>query len=198
MLFRSVSRGPDKQGEDGMLGPRNDTDTAGSGRSLAEAPAFEPPLECAGGIPARAGGSVRRGALPCAGGVRRHGAPRRSPHHGRSATPVRVDENHSAAKQFAERTLRLVFEVLDGRRSAAQLRPLAEPAVLAAVQTLLRTGDGDRRLGAAVLVSVRVVPDSAGAAEVFGGYERGGRRFAVAARITVKRGDWRLTALRLR
>ncbi|WP_084531724.1 Rv3235 family protein [Nocardia miyunensis] len=109
-----------------------------------------------------------------------------------------MDENHSAAKQFAERTLRLVFEVLDGRRSAAQLRPLAEPAVLAAVQTLLRTGDGDRRLGAAVLVSVRVVPDSAGAAEVFGGYERGGRRFAVAARITVKRGDWRLTALRLR
>jgi hypothetical protein len=111
---------------------------------------------------------------------------------------VREDENHSAAQQFAERALRLVFEVLDGRRSAAQMRPLAEPAVIAAVQTLVRTGGGDRRLGAALLVSVRVVPDETGAAEVFGGYERGGRRFAVAGRITMKRGDRRLSALRLR
>ena len=181
-----------------MLGSRNDTDPAGSGRSLAKAPAFEPPLECAGGIPARSGGSVGRVAAPCAGGARRHGAPRRSPHDGRSAAPVRVDENHSAAKQFAERVLRSVLEVLDGRRSATQLAPLAEPAVIAAVQTLVRTGGGDRRLGAAVLVNVRVALDGTGAAEVFGGYERGGRRFAVAARITVKRGDHRLTALRLR
>ncbi|WP_157117531.1 Rv3235 family protein [Nocardia vaccinii] len=109
-----------------------------------------------------------------------------------------MDENHSAAKQFAERALRLVLEVLDGRRSAAQLRPLAEPAVVAAVQTLVRTGGGERRLGSAVLVSVRVAAAGTGAAEVFGGYERGGRRFAVAARIAVKRGDWRVSALRLR
>lgn len=181
-----------------MFGPRNDSAMSGSDRSLADAPAFEPPLECAGGIPARPGGSVRPAAAPCAGAVRRYGTARRSPHGGRSASPVRVDESDSAAKQFAERALRLVCEVLDGRRSAAQLRPLAEPAVVAAVQTLVRTGDSDRRLGAAVLVSVRVAAAGADAAEVFGGYERGGRRFAVAARITLKRGDWRLSALRLR
>lgn len=181
-----------------MFGSRNDTGASGSNRSLADAPAFEPPLECAGGAAARPVGAMRPEAAPCAGGVRRYGAPRLSPHGGRSASPVRVDETHSAAKRFAERALRLVFEVLDGRRSAAQLRPLAEPAVVAAVQTLVRTGDGDRRLGAAVLVSVRVAAAGADAAEVFGGYERGGRRFAVAARITLERGDWRLSALRLR
>jgi hypothetical protein len=109
-----------------------------------------------------------------------------------------MDENRSAAKRFAERSLRLVFEVLDGRRSAAQLRPLAAPAVVAAVQTLVRTGGEDRRQGAATVVSVNVALDGTDAAEVFGGYERGGRRFAVAARITATRGEWRLTALRLR
>jgi hypothetical protein len=103
-----------------------------------------------------------------------------------------------AAKRFAERSLRLVLEVLDGRRSAAQLRSLADPAVVAAVETLVRTGEADRRLGAAVLVAVNAAPAGAGAAEVFGGYERGGRRFAVAARIATRRGEWRLTALRLR
>ncbi|MGF6883453.1 hypothetical protein ABIA39_004887 [Nocardia sp. GAS34] len=103
-----------------------------------------------------------------------------------------------AAKRFAERSLRLVLEVVDGRRGAAQLRRLADPAIVAAVETLARTGEADRRLGTAVLVAVNTVPAGAGAAEVFGGYERGGRRFAVAARIAARRGEWRLTALRLR
>lgn len=92
----------------------------------------------------------------------------------------------------------MVLEVLDGRRGVVQLRPLADPVVVSAVQTLARTGVAERRLGAAVLAGVRIVPVERGTAEVFGGYERGGRRFAVAARITARRGEWRVTALRLR
>ncbi|MBB5912323.1 hypothetical protein BJY24_001190 [Nocardia transvalensis] len=100
--------------------------------------------------------------------------------------------------RFAERSLRLVLEVLDGRRPAAHLRPLAEPTVVAAVETLARTAAAERRLGPALLVSVRATTVAAGSAEVFGGYDRGNRRFAVAARIVARRGDWRLAALRLR
>lgn len=91
-----------------------------------------------------------------------------------------------------------MLEVLDGRRGAAQLRPMADPAIVAAVETLARTGEADRRLGPAVLVAVHATPAGPGVAEVFGGYERGRRRFAVAGRIAARRGEWRLTALRLR
>jgi hypothetical protein len=49
-----------------------------------------------------------------------------------------------------------------------------------------------------VLVTATAVPVGPGVAEVFGGYDRGGRRFAVAARIVARRGDWRLAAVRLR
>jgi len=192
----------------------------GSRRALSQAPNFEPPLAGAPGDRVWPGGPVPRAtppsaspaALPwphrhpsgCADAIdgagqegRRHTARRRSPHDGRS-TSYASDETDSAAKRFAERSLRLVLEVLDGRRGAAQLRPLADPAVVAAVETLARTGEAGRRSGAAVLVAVNVVPTGPGAAEVFGGYERGRRRFAVAGRIAARRGEWRLTALHLR
>ncbi|WP_024799851.1 Rv3235 family protein [Nocardia sp. BMG51109] len=100
--------------------------------------------------------------------------------------------------RFADRSLRLLLEVLDGRRPVAQLRPLAEPTVVAAVETLVRTGGAERRLGPAVPVSVKATMVGPHAAEVYGSYDRGSRRFAVAARIVVRRGDWRLAALRLR
>lgn len=185
----------------------------GSRRSMSHVPDFEPPLTGDPGDRVRSSDPAHRAtplpvnqaALPCphrlvsqcadvAAGNRR----RRSPHDGRSTSYAAADETGLAAKRFAERSLRLVLEVLDGRRSAAQLRPLADPAIVAAVETLVRTGEADRRLGAAVLVAVNAVPAGLGAAEVFGGYERGRRRFAVAARIAERRGEWRLTALRLR
>ncbi|MBF6174629.1 Rv3235 family protein [Nocardia blacklockiae] len=100
--------------------------------------------------------------------------------------------------RFAERSLRRVLEAVDGRRPVAQLTPIAEPTVVAAVATLARTGAAERRLGPALLVSVRASVVAPGTAEVFGGYDRGNRRFAVAARIVARRGEWRLAALRLR
>ncbi|WP_280264900.1 Rv3235 family protein [Nocardia wallacei] len=126
------------------------------------------------------------------------GTPRRSPHDGRSTSYASSAETGSEATRFAERSLRLVLEVLDGRRPVGQLRPVAEPTVVAAVETLTRTGAADRRLGSAQLASVRATMVAPGTAEVFGGYDRGNRRFAVAARIVARRGDWRLSALRLR
>ncbi|GAB2726250.1 Rv3235 family protein [Nocardia thraciensis] len=188
-------------------------------RSLSLAPNFEPPLEGARrlGNPQDSGDPARRdpasrATLPCRHqprgrqpGSRRvlglgaaTGTPRRSPHDGRSTSYASSDETGSAARRFAERSLRLALEVLDGRRPVGQLRPVAEPTVVAAVETLTRTGAADRRLGAAQLVSVRATIVAPGTAEVFGGYDRGNRRFAVAARIVARRGDWRLTALRLR
>ncbi|WP_280272749.1 Rv3235 family protein, partial [Nocardia wallacei] len=145
-----------------------------------------PPGPSHGG-PAGAGGAAARG-----------GAPRRSPHDGRSTSYASQGETDSATKRFAERSLRLVLEVVDGRRPVAQLGPVAEPTVLAAVETLARTGAAERRLGPAVLASVRTTTVAPGAAEVCGGYDRGNRRFAVAARIVARRGEWRLAALRLR
>jgi hypothetical protein len=167
--------------------------------TLSHAPNFEPMLD---GDPARPD-AARGATLPCHHGITSRGAVahtarRRSPHTGRSSSYAAPDENDSAAKRFAERSLRMVLEVLDGRRGVVQLRPLADPVVVSAVQTLARTGVAERRLGAAVLAGVRIVPVERGTAEVFGGYERGGRRFAVAARITARRGEWRVTALRLR
>ncbi|MCM6775712.1 Rv3235 family protein [Nocardia sp. CDC159] len=100
--------------------------------------------------------------------------------------------------RFAERSLRLVLEALDGRRSAAQLARLVDPTVAATLATLIRTGAAERRLGPAVLVAVRTEPIGPGVAEVVAGYERGGRRFAIAARAACRRGEWRLVALRLR
>ncbi|MGV9679714.1 Rv3235 family protein [Nocardia sp. NPDC003482] len=132
------------------------------------------------------------------GAYRLRGTHRRSPHDGRSPSYARFDENGSAATRFAERSLRLVLEVLDGRRSATQLTRLTDPAVAAMLATAARTAVADRRLGAAVLVAVRAEPVAPGVAEVVAGYERGARRFAVAGRVTCRRGEWRLVALRLR
>ncbi|WP_228816262.1 Rv3235 family protein [Nocardia transvalensis] len=100
--------------------------------------------------------------------------------------------------RFAERSLRSVLEVLDGRRPVAQLGPLAEPTVAAALATVARTGVAERRLGAATLISVGMTPVAPGVAEIFGSYARGSRRFALAGRIVAHRDRWRLAALKLR
>ncbi len=81
-----------------------------------------------------------------------------------------------------------------------QLAVVADATVVAAVRTLLDAGYvPGRGLGVAVPVRVSVVLVDARAAEVFAAYARGGRRFALAARIVRTRSaGWRLTALRLR
>lgn len=175
-------------------------------RRARRAPVFEPPLDPRSSGGATAGKSLDRGTA--AHVVPRLRTPRRSAHDGRSpgsgaGVPVSSDicggdEIGTAAAQFAERSLRLVLEVIDGRRPLGQLRPVVEPTVLAAVETLARTAAAERRLGTAVLVTVKLAEVTASAAEVCGGYERGQRRFAVAARLVLRRGHWRMSALRMR
>ncbi|MFF0452743.1 Rv3235 family protein [Nocardia africana] len=175
-------------------------------RRARRAPVFEPPLD------PRSSGDPSAGT-PLDRGTAEHGAPRlrtsrRSAHDGRSpgsgaGAPASSgmcggNENGSAPAHFAERSLRLVLEVIDGRRPLGQLRPVVEPTVLAAVETLARTAAAERRLGTAVLVTVKLAEVTASAAEVCGGYERGQRRFAVAARLVLRRGRWRVSALRMR
>ncbi|MGQ4619581.1 Rv3235 family protein [Nocardia sp. R7R-8] len=109
-------------------------------------------------------------------------------------------ETYSAARRFAESAVRIVLEVLDRRRPVPQLAVVADATVVAAVRTLLdaRYVPG-RALGVAVPIRVSVVLADARTAEVFAAYARGGRRFALAARIVRTRSaGWRLTALRIR
>ncbi len=164
--------------------------------SIAAAPNFEPPLES--GEP--------RGPIPLDGASAGLRTRRRGAHDGRSPrTPAAptvcfgvAGDGDSAAARFADRSLRLVLEVIDGRRPAGQLRSVVEPTVLAAVETLARTAAAERRLGTAVLMTVKISEITAYGAEVFAGYDRGPRRFAIAARLVLRRGRWRVGALRMR
>jgi Family of unknown function (DUF6459) len=107
-----------------------------------------------------------------------------------------------AAATFSDAALRRVLEVIDRRRPIAQLRPLLTPQLLDMVFTLTRTtGPGK----AAVLRRVRLrtaavderEPHQPTAAEVFATYTRGQRVRAIAARIEVKEGRWRMVALQV-
>ncbi len=96
--------------------------------------------------------------------------------------------------------MRVVLEALDRRRPVSQLKVVADATVVSAVRTLI---GGDlvpgRRKGVAVPVRVGVVLVDTRTAEVYAGYTRGGRHFALAARIARTRTTgWRLTALRVR
>lgn len=165
---------------------------------LLPAPGFEPPLP-----------SVRRpggGAPGCRARVDSKSAARAAGPVGlqrvvRSSHPVksgRSDERNTGAGQFARTALRSALEVLDGRRPAAQLAPLAEPAVVAAVRTLAgERGLPGRELGAATLTRVDVIMSGTGGGEVCAAYDRGGRHFALAARIVRGRSGWRLAAFRV-
>ncbi|QLY30612.1 Rv3235 family protein [Nocardia huaxiensis] len=105
----------------------------------------------------------------------------------------------AAAAQFARAVLRVALEVLDGRRSAAQLGSLAETTVIAAVRTLAVSGTAPgHELGVATLTRVDVIMSDSGTAEVCAGYDRGTRHFALAARIVHGRSGWRLSAFRVR
>ncbi|PTR31650.1 hypothetical protein C8K36_101682 [Rhodococcus sp. OK519] len=164
-------------------------------RFVSRAPQFEPlPREV-----------IRRSAL--APEIEpRSGTARRSPHDGRSPRPSRPLSSAETTdspelRRFAEHALRLTLEVLDGRRTPAQLRPLLTPSVRDLVPALVRSAPGSRRLGSATLTRVHVRAVHTDAAEVFGTYNRGGRVFAVAARIERGKGahpaGWAITSLRI-
>jgi hypothetical protein len=107
-----------------------------------------------------------------------------------------------AAAAFADVALRRVLEVIDRRRPIAQLRPMLAPPLLDMVFTLAR-GAGPEK--AAVLRRVRLrcatvdvaEPHRPTAAEVFATYTRGRRVQAIAGRIELVEGRWRMVALQV-
>ncbi len=106
------------------------------------------------------------------------------------------------AAAFADAVLRRVLEVIDRRRPIAQLRPMLTPPLLDMVFTLTRAAGPAK---AAVLRRVRLrtaaldddEPHQPTAAEVFATYTRGQRVRAVAGRIEVAQGRWRMVALQI-
>lgn len=155
-------------------------------RFLSPAPRFEPPTHDARTAP-------RRQPLATT-------AIRRSRHDGRSPRSAHPHETAAPeVRRFAEQALRLTLEVIDRRRTPAQLRTVAAPAVIDVVHSLVRSGSARSRLGTASLVGVHVRAVGTDAAEVFGTYNRSGRVFAVAARIERGNGrhpaGWAITSL---
>nr|WP_256668380.1 Rv3235 family protein [Nocardia cyriacigeorgica] len=110
------------------------------------------------------------------------------------ATPACAVE----AREFTMRTMRIVLEVVDGRRPFAQLTTLADPLVAAAMRTVI-AGESAPGLGLGIAVParVRVMMVDERTAEICGTYTRGERTFATAGRIARRRGDWQVTTLRL-
>ena len=104
-----------------------------------------------------------------------------------------------AAAVYADAALRCVLEVSDRRRPIAALRTLLTAPLIDSVVALGRTPSEE---GAAVLRRIRVrtadvMDGEAMAAEVFGTYTRGNRVRALAGRIELNHGRWRLVALQL-
>jgi hypothetical protein len=100
------------------------------------------------------------------------------------------------AATFADAVLRRVLEVIDRRRPIAQLRTMLTPPLLDTVFALTHSAGTDK---AAVLRRVRLRATAAepAAAEVFATYTRGQRVRAIAGRVEIKEGRWRLVALQV-
>jgi hypothetical protein len=127
-------------------------------------------------------------------------SPRRGP---RPRAAPEIAPPPPAAATFADAVLRRVLEVIDRRRPIAQLRPMLTPPLMDMVFTLTRAVAGPDK--AAVLRRVRLrtasvdehQPHQPTAAEVFAMYTRGQRVRAIAGRIEVSEGRWRLVALQI-
>jgi len=156
---------------------------------------YEPP-------PLAAAGRAVGCATPSAAAL--HRAPRRPLRSPEPAPPPSAGDiaPPPAAASFADAALRRVLEVIDRRRPITQLRPMLTPRVLDVVFTQARsTGP----VKAAVLRRVRLrtaavdenEPDQPVAAEVFATYTRGPRMRAIAGRIEIIEGRWRLVALQI-
>jgi uncharacterized protein DUF6459 len=115
--------------------------------------------------------------------------------HPRSPVPPETGPTQAAeAHAVIAPALRLALEVLDGRRPAEHLGPLATPAVL----RYWRAARGQRRARTpARLVAVRLCLPAPGAAEVAAVCGIDGRVRALAARFERRRGRWLCTAVRL-
>lgn len=145
---------------------------------------YEPPTQSA---------SQGRPASPAISAVevprRAQCAPHRPYRRQSEAAPAAVIPVMSAsmrqAAMFADAALRRVLEVIDRRRSVAQLRPLLAPSLVESVPSLGRSTAGHE--GAAVLRRVGLQPvahrGTETAAEVFGSYSRGNRVHAIACRV---------------
>lgn len=104
-----------------------------------------------------------------------------------------------AAAVFADATVRRVLEVTDRRRPVAALKSLLSPAVADAVATLVSTpASGSPAVLRRIRIRTAALTDGeASAVEVFGTYARGPRVHALAGRIEVVDGRWRMVALQL-
>lgn len=163
--------------------PQNHT-----GRHVRRIPRFEPPVQD-----------------PC-DRHRRYTVRRATPHDGRSGrmpSPVphptiAPDPVDPAARRFADFAVRLVLEVVDGRRPDTQLAGVLDPALVAVVAATRRARPVS---GTAVVLRTRLRKADPRAAELFGSYARGPRVFAVAGRIdrapirTRSPHGWLVTAL---
>lgn len=124
----------------------------------------------------------------------------RTPRQPRPAAVAGEIPAPQAAVIFADTTVRRVLEVVDRRRSAAQLRGALAPPLVDTVQALARVPHAG---GAAVLRRIRLRsiggsddPDVR-AAEVFATYTRGPRVRAIAARVELVAGRWQVVALQI-
>ena len=140
---------------------------------------------------------------------RSHVARRPTPHDGRSGrAPLRRDGTGRPADgrgiegpatgpgdrpaivldpgvvRVAETAVRLVLEVVDGRRPAVQSTTVLDPRLVATI-----TAGRPPRAGrsTAVLLRTRVRPVDVDTVELFGSYGRGDRVFAFAGRMVRKR-----------
>jgi hypothetical protein len=120
-----------------------------------------------------------------------------------------TDHSARAAAIFADAALRRVLEVIDRRRSLAQLRPLLDGALVDTLLPAARHGDGvgsarhGDGVGSARLRRVRAqsVRADGTAAEVAANYTRGERVHAIACRVEQITGAtgprWQVVALHL-
>ncbi|WP_278263110.1 Rv3235 family protein [Nocardia sp. AG03] len=181
--------------------------------SLSYAPHCEPRLSRSGGeLPAAANSTAaqvirgyprnRRSGAPL--GIRlavRRGCQRDGQSGTESTAGVtrRPDVGFAeGAERFAEQAVRSLLEVIDRRRTLAQLDALVDQRVLSAVETILRRDLAPgRSLGAATAINVRLTSRETDAAEMFATYQRGKRTLALAGRVEITTRGWRLVAMRL-
>ncbi|MEE2057542.1 Rv3235 family protein [Rhodococcus artemisiae] len=86
----------------------------------------------------------------------------------------------TSAHRFAELAVRLVLEVVDGRRPDAQLMTVLTPAL---VTTFGAARHARTEADSAVVLRTRLQTVDARTAELFGSYARGHRVFAMAGRV---------------
>jgi hypothetical protein len=100
----------------------------------------------------------------------------------RPAPPPTVSAPLRAAGGFADAALRRVLEVIDRRRSLAQLRPLLTAGLVESLLPAVARHEGN---GAARLCRLRVQPvgTDGSAAEVAATYSRDDRIHAIACRV---------------